>query len=153
MRDDDDRKKRHPESQPLLNRLLAITQYSLASYLVYAPGWTCRGEEALLEAARRVAAGQQGEAVRLGRLLVRRYGHAEPGRFPMRFMEYNDLALDYLAQRLIEHQRVIIAEVARHAEQLAGDPEAKQVAEEVLAGEKGHLALLTRLELLRARCE
>src|SRR5690242_20275948 len=138
MSDNQDSNTIHPESQRALNRLLAITQYSLASYLVYAPSWTCRGEEPLLEAARRVAAGQRAEAVRIGRLLVRRYDYADSGRFPTRFTEYNDLALDYLAGRLIEHERQLIDEVGRCAEQLAGDPEAKRLAEEVLAGETGH---------------
>ena len=145
MSDNQDSKKIHLESQSGLNRLLAITQYSLASYLVYAPSWTHSGDEPLAEAARRIAAAQQAETVRIGRLLVRRYGHAESGRFPSRFTEYNDVALDYLAQRLIEHERLMIDGIGRCAEQLAGDPEAKRLAEQALAGEKRHLGLLTRL--------
>jgi hypothetical protein len=147
MNDNQERKTGHPESRRALNRLLAITRYSLASYLTHAPAWTCRGEEALLEAARGVAAGQQAGALRIGRLLVRRHGHAESGRFPMRFAEYNDLALDYLAQRLLEHERGMIDEIGHCAEQLAGDPEAEGLAEEVLTEEKHHLGLLTRLAL------
>jgi hypothetical protein len=145
MSDKQDRKTGHAGSQGALNRLLAITRYSLASYLAYAPSWACRGEEPGLEAARRVAAGQQAETVRVGRLLVRRHGYAESGRFPMQFAGYNDLALDYLVQRLIEHERLMIDEIGRCAEQLAGDPEAEGMAEEVLAGERRHLGLLTRL--------
>jgi hypothetical protein len=145
MSDSQDRNTGHPEWQRALNRLLALTRYSLASYLAYAPSWTCREEEPLLEAVRRIAAGHQAETVRVGRLLVRRHGHAESGRFPTRFTGYNDLALDYLGRRLIEHERLMIDEIGRCAEQLAGDPEAGRMAEEVLAGEKRRLGLLTRL--------
>jgi hypothetical protein len=145
MSDKNDRKRVHPESRDTLNRLLAITQYSLASYLVYAPPWTCRGEGPLLEATRLIAVGQRAETVRVGRLLVRRYDYAESGRFPTRFTEYNDLSLDYLAQRLGEQERLMIDEIGRCAAQLAGDPEAKRIADEVLAREKRHLNLLTGL--------
>ncbi len=145
MSESQERNTAFPESQRALNRILTITQYSLASYLAYAPSWTCRGEEPLLDATRRIAAAQQAETVRVGRLLVRRYGHTDRGRFPTRFTEYNDLSLDYLARRLIEHERLMIDEVGRCAEQLADDPEARRMAEGVLANEKLHLGLLTRL--------
>lgn len=147
MNNSQDRKAVYPESQLALNRLLSITQYSLASYLLGSPPWTSRGAEPLVEAACRIAQDQQAQAMRVGRLLVRRHGYAESGQFPTQFTEYNDLALDYLALRLIEHERVLIDEVVRCGEQLAGDPEAKQLAEEVLAGERRHLSLLTRLVL------
>jgi hypothetical protein len=43
MNDNDDRNNKHPESQPVLNRLLAIEEYSLANYLLNAhPGSTGR---------------------------------------------------------------------------------------------------------------
>jgi hypothetical protein len=45
----------------------------------------------------------------------------------------------------------MIDEIGRCAEQLAGDPEAKGLAEEVLTGEKQHLGLLTRLALPGSR--
>jgi hypothetical protein len=145
MSDNQDRKTAYTGSQRALNRLLTITQYSLASYLAYAPSWTCRGEEPLLDATRLIAAAQQAETVRVGRLLVRRHGYADLGQFPTRFTEYNDLSLDFLARRLIEHERLMIDELGRCAEQLAGDPEGRRMAEGVLAGEKRHLGLLTRL--------
>jgi hypothetical protein len=132
------------EVQRTLNRVLALERYSLASYLLYAPPWACSGSGSLLKAVGRIAADQQAEAGRLGRFLVRRYGYAELGQFPTQFTGYNDLAPDYLQQRLIEQQRLMIAELARCAEQLAGDPDAKRLAEEALAGEKLHLDLLTR---------
>jgi hypothetical protein len=147
MRDYQDSNTAHPQSQRALNRLLAIEQYSAANYLVHAPPWTCPGDEPLIEAVRRIAAGQEAEVLRIGRLLVRRHNYAESGRFPAQFTEYNDLALEYLAGRLIEQEGLMIDEIARCAEQLAADPEAKRLAEEVLASEKRYLGLLTPLAL------
>jgi hypothetical protein len=136
-----------PESRRVLNRLLAIEYYSLANYLLYAPPWKRPGDEPLLDVVRRIAAEQQAAAVRIGRLLVRRYGYVETDQFPMEFAAYDDLALDFLARRLIEHERQMIDEIAHCVEQLADDPEAKQLAEEILAGEKRRLEMLTRLPL------
>jgi hypothetical protein len=145
MSGNNDRNRVHPESRGVLNRLLAITRYSLASYLAYAPPWARRGEEPLLEAVRQIATAQGAETVRVGRLLVRRYDHAESGRFPARFAEYNDLSLGYLAQRLVEQERLMIDQFRSCAAQLSGDPEAERIAEEGLAREARHLDILTRL--------
>jgi hypothetical protein len=144
---DEQNRKPHPKSQPVLNRLLILERYSLANYLVYAPPWTCFEEDTLVAVVREIAAAQQALFVRVGRLLVRRYGTAESSRFPMEFTKYNDLALDYLVQLLIKDERRLIDEIARCAEQLAGDPEAKRLADEALAAEKLHLELLTSLPL------
>jgi hypothetical protein len=153
MSDNQDRMMRHPEPRRVLNRLLAIERYSLANYLLYARPWTHPGDEPLLEALRRITTDQQAAVVRIGRLLVRRYGYAESGQFPLEFTAYDDVALDYLVQRLIEHERRMIDDVARCAEQLAGDPEARQLAEEVLGSERRHLALLCGLEQSQASGE
>jgi len=143
MSDNDDR--RHRKSRKVLNRLLALEQYSLANFLLYAPPWTTPDEEPLVETVRRIAADQQENATRIGQLLFDRYGYAESGQFPFEFTAYDDLALDYLLQPLLDHQRRLVEEVARCVEQLADDPEAKQLAEEVLASEKRHLEQLKRL--------
>jgi hypothetical protein len=106
------------------------------------PPWTCPEEEPLVTVVRRIAEQQQADAVRIGRLFVRRYGSAESSQFPLQFVEYNDLAVDYLVGRLIEQERQMSDEIERCAEQLTGDPEAKRLAEEVLANEKRHLDTL-----------
>jgi len=101
----------------------------------------------LLEILRRIARDHQNDGVQIGRLLVRRYGYAESGQFPMEFADYNDLGLGYLVQRLIEHECQMINEITHCAKQLTGDAEAKQLAQEILASEKVHLDLLTHLPL------
>lgn len=145
MTDSEGRTAARPESQHAVNRLLSITRHSLASYLLASPPWEGQGAEPLAEAARHVAEEHQRQAARIGRLLVSRHGYADSGQFPSQFARYNDLALGYLASRLIEHESLMIDELARWVERLAGDAEAQQLAEEVLAGERRHLDLLTRL--------
>jgi hypothetical protein len=142
-----------PKSERILNRLLALEEFSLANYLLYAPPWRAPGEEPLVELVRRIAAEQQAAAERIGDLLVSRYGFIEPSQFPAQFAAYNDLSLDYLLLRLIEHERLMIDEITRCAEQLAGDPEAQQLAEQILTNEKRHLGLLNRLALPSLRGE
>jgi hypothetical protein len=139
------RTETHPESKPVLNRLLALEQYSLANYLLYAPPWVPPGREHAWEQVRRIAEGQRANALQLGRLLVRRYGYAASGLFPVEFTRYNDLSLEYLVPRLIEYQGGLIDEIARCAWPLAQDEEARQLVERVLEVEKKHLDMLLGL--------
>jgi hypothetical protein len=136
---------RAAESLKVLNRMLAVFQYSLASYLRYARPWTHPGNARLLEVVRQIAADHEAHVSRVGGLILKRRGKVEPGRFPTRFTAYNDLALDYLARRLVEHERGLIDEVARSVAWLGGDPEARRLGEDILAGERQHLRTLTEL--------
>ena len=136
---------RAAESMTVLNRLLAAFQYSLATYLGYARPWTHPGNARLLEAVRQITADHEAHTRRVGELILKRRGKVEPGRFPTRFTAYNDLALDYLARRLVEHERELIDEIARSVARLGGDPEARQLGEAILAVERQHLRTLTEL--------
>ncbi len=136
---------RAAESMKVLNRLLVAFQYSLASYLRYARPWTHSGNARLLEAVRRITADHEAHARRLGRLILKRRGKVASGRFPTGFTAYNGLALHYLARRLVEHERGLIDEVARSVAWLGGDPEARQLSEDILASERRHLRTLTEL--------
>jgi bacterioferritin (cytochrome b1) len=129
----------------VLNRLLAVFQYSLASYLHYARPWTHPGNARLLEVVRQIAAVHAAHARRLGGLILKRRGKIERGLFPTRFTAYNDLALDYLARRLVEHERELIEEITRSVAWLGDDPEAKQLVEDIFASERQHLHNLTEL--------
>jgi hypothetical protein len=137
--------RQSPESIKALNRLLTLLQYSLASYLRYASPWTHPGNARLLKAVRQITADHEAHVERLGTLILKRRGQIEPGRFPTRFTAYNYLALDYLARRLVEHERELIEEMARSVAWLGGDPEARQLGEDVLASERQHLRTLTEL--------
>jgi hypothetical protein len=137
----------------VLNRLLALLRYSLASYLRYARPWTRPGNARLLEAVRRVTADHEAHARRVGELILKRRGKIEPAGFPVRFTAYNDLALDYLAGLLVAHERTIVEELARCAAGLDRDPEAKRLAADILASERRHLRTLTALVSPAARKE
>lgn len=133
------------ESMTVLNRLLAAFRYSLASYLGYARPWTHRRNARLLEVVRQITADHESHARRVGELMLKRRGKIESGRFPTRFTAYNDLALDFLAQRLVENERELIDEIARSVALFGRDPEARQLGEAILASEAQHLRTLTEL--------
>jgi hypothetical protein len=78
-------------------------------------------------------------------LILERRGKIDLDGFPARFTTYNYLALDYLARRLVEHERVLIEEIGRCVAGLGGDLEARQIGDEILARERLHLRTLTEL--------
>jgi hypothetical protein len=139
------RTETHPESQRVLTRLLHREQYSLANYLLYAPPWVPPGREHAWGEVRRIAEAQLANAVRVGRLLVRRHGHAESGHFPVDFTRYNDVALDYLLRRLVEHQQSLVADIERALGELGPDEEARRVVRTALDSERKHLDALRAL--------
>ena len=60
----------------------------------------------------------------------------------MAFMSLNDLALDYLLTRLIEHQQRDIQAIEQCVAELVEDPLAWSLASEVLGSERAHLDTL-----------
>jgi hypothetical protein len=145
--------RRAEKTVRLLNRLLTLFQYSLASYLRYASPWRHRENTRLFDAVSQISADHEAHAGRVGKMILKRRGKIERGLFPTRFTAYNYLALDYLARRLVEHERELIEEVARSVAWLGGDPEARQLGEDILAGERQHLRTLTELISPSARSE
>jgi hypothetical protein len=139
------RTETHPESQPVLTRLLHREQYSLANYLLDAPPWVPPGREHAWEEVRRIAEAQLANAVRIGRLLVRRHGYAASGLFPVEFTRDNYLSLDYLVPRLVEYQESLVAQIERALAELGRDEEARRVLQTVLDGERKHLDALLSL--------
>jgi hypothetical protein len=92
-----------------------------------------------------MTADHQARARRIGRLIQDRRGSIEPGQFPTRFMVYNDLALYYLAKRLVEHEQDLIEGIGRSGARLDGDREAMLLSEDLLARERHHFRTLTEL--------
>ena len=125
-----------------LNRLLAHQCYSLVNYLSEAPPWTHPGNEELVEATRNIADDHEHYAQRLADAIEDRRGVLEAGRYPMRFLSLNDLALDYLLSRLIEEQQRNIRAIAQCVADLVDDPQARRLASEVLGSERAHLDIL-----------
>jgi hypothetical protein len=125
-----------------LNRLIANQCYSLVNYLSEAPPWTRPGNEELMEATRDIVQGHEHYVQRLADAIEDRRGVLEVGRFPMRFLSLNDLALDYLLVRLIEDQRSNIQVAEQCTAELVEDPQAWSLASEVLGSERAHLDIL-----------
>jgi hypothetical protein len=141
----DVRTETHRASQPVLTRLLHREQCSLANYLLYAPPSVPPGRERAWEEVRRIAEAQLANAVRIGRLLVRRHGYAESGTFPVEFTRDNYVSLDYLVPRLVEHQQSLVADIERALGELGRDEEAQRVVRTVLDSERKHLDALLAL--------
>jgi hypothetical protein len=137
--------KTDAETMQALNKLLAVFQYSLASYLRFAKPWTHSGNSRLLECVRQIGDDHQAYVQEIGKLILNRRGMTNRSGFPTRFMAYNDLALNYLAKRLVEQERELIEEIARSVAGLGDDPEVRTLGNEVLAGEKQHLRTLTEI--------
>lgn len=135
----------HPESQPVLTRLLHREQYSLANYLLYARPWVPPGREYAWEEVRRIAEAQLANAVRIGRLLIQRHGYADTKFFPVAFTRHNDLSLDYHVPRLVEYQQSLLPDVECALGELGRDEEARRMVQTVLDGERKHLDALLAL--------
>ena len=125
-----------------LNRLLAHQCYSLVNYLSEAPPWTHPSNEELMEATRDIVEDHEHYAQLLADAIEERGGILASGRFPMRFLSLNDLALDYLLAGMIENQQRNIETNEQCVAELSEDPLAWNLASEVLGSERAHLDIL-----------
>jgi len=123
----------------VLNKILALQQYSLANYLVDAHPWLHYGDEKLVQIVRAIAEDQQRYFEQLGRWIVDHDGTILPGHYPLRFTAYNDVSLEYLWDRLIEDERHIVEQLEQLVPQLAGTGEPYELALQILGSEKAHL--------------
>ena len=126
----------------ILNRLLADQCFSLVDYLDDARAWTHHGNEGLQKALHEIVEHHEHYAQRLAEAIAQRDGLINSSTFPMSFTSLNDLALDYLLGRLIEHQRRNIQIHERCVTELREDLQAQDLASEVLGGERAQLETL-----------
>jgi hypothetical protein len=63
----------------------------------------------------------------------------------MDFTSYNDLSLEFLAPRLLEHQRALVVTAEETAKQLDVDPEARRVVNKIVASLRRYAELLQEL--------
>jgi hypothetical protein len=129
----------------VLNRLLRIICRSLSAYLEEARPWTSGDRPQLQTALARLAADQHVCARRVAQAIGEYGGQPEPGAFPLEFTGLNDAALDYLAAEIVQRLRGDVTALRRCAAELAGDPRARALAEEVLGNAEGHLDILQEL--------
>ncbi len=132
-------------SVEVLNRLLALLDCSLARYLSYARPWVRRRYLLLDAIARRVSYEHEIFARRIARLIYDRRGTVQPCVFPMGFTSYNDLSLEFLAPRLLEHQRALVVTAEETAKELDGDPGARRVVNSIVASLRRYAELLHEL--------
>ena len=128
-----------------LNRLFVIEHRSLPIYLADACPWTHTGDERAITALEHIIADQKEMAVRIAELVDTRGQNVSYGSFPMEYAELNLLSLDFLVREMIHCQCRDIAAMERIVADLAGDPEARDLAEQVLGAERAHLETLEEL--------
>jgi hypothetical protein len=133
------------DTNALLNRLLVVHNRSLPMYLGYAVPWGGRGNEAAGEALSLVVADHKKMVDRLGEMILDNGGSVSSGEFPLRFTALHDLSFEYLLEKLIEHQKIAVDEIAECTDQLRLAPSAQAIAQEALGEAKGHLASFEEL--------
>ena len=94
-----------------------------------------------------IIADQKAMAGRIAELIDARGANVDHGTFPMEFTDLNLLSLDYLLRELVRYQKRDIATIERLIAGLAGDREARELAEEVLGSERAHLEALEELAI------
>ncbi len=133
-----------PDATVVLNRLLRLLCRSLPMYLRDARPWTDAAGQPAGEALDHLVADQQGLARRVAQAILDHGGQPDPGPFPLAFAGMNDTGVDFLLQRVIEHQRRDLPIMERCIADLFGWPELRALAEEALANAQAHLDILER---------
>jgi hypothetical protein len=130
----------------ILNRLFAMLNCSLARYLSYAKPKMRRRYVLVDAVTRRLSREHDSFAAQIAQLIDTRRGTVRSCVFPMEFTHYNDLALEYLAPRLLEQQHLLIASAEECANELSHDTEAQELVNLLVSSLRQYAALL--LELL-----
>jgi hypothetical protein len=136
----------NPErSVKVLNRLFAKLDCSLARYLSHARPWARRPYMLLDALARRLNYEHEASAGEIARLIAARRGAVDSCVFPVDFTYYNDLSLEFLGPKLLEHERALIGLAQECVEELAHDPEANRLVKKLIASLRRYAGLLEEL--------
>jgi hypothetical protein len=133
------------ESIELLNRLFVLIYRSLPMYLESAMPWVHQGDEDSATTLRNIIQDQKDLYRRIGETILDLGSSVDTGEFPMDYTGLHDLSLDYLLPYLVEEQRRLIGEAEGIAQQAAGLPDARRLAEEALGSARAHLESLESL--------
>jgi hypothetical protein len=125
-----------------LGQILRALCRSLPMYLEDAKPWIAGDDEPLRTALARLVADQRRLARRVADAILRRGGQPAPGPFPLEFTGLNDVSLSYVVHEVRDRLRSDIGVVGSAAAGLAADPEARDLAEEVLGNLQGHVEML-----------
>jgi len=135
-----------PDTNDILNRLLAIHYRSLPMYLSYAPPWKAYGQEEAGKVLERIVGNQKRMVDRLGQAILDNGGLISYGEFPMRFTAYHDISFEFLLTMLIERQQKETAVLEKYVDQLRLSPIHHALAQEALGESKAHLDMLLDLK-------
>ncbi len=136
---------RRIDSVEVLNRLLALQYRSLPMYLNEACPWTHPGDESASATLAQLVADHKAYSSRIAEAILDRNGAILPSGYPMEFTDTHLLSLDFMVGELIKYQRRDITQVEHCVADLAADPPARALAEEVLGNARGHLESLEEL--------
>lgn len=129
----------------MLSQLAGLLDCSLARYLVNARPWVRRPYLLLGAIARRLATEHERYAGELVRLLHARRHDVNNHTYPMEFTYYNDLSLEYLAPRLLDHQLRLINFAQAVSTEFSGDYEVARILKKLLASLRRYGSLLDEL--------
>ena len=134
-----------PQTQALLQAILRRESRSVLMYVAEAFPWTTAEQTKTLAEVQQLIAAEREAIACFGRYLVRRHIDLPylPS-FPAHFTTINFLALDYILPRLIEHERVSLADL-EHDLHAIKDPEARAEVEKLLTLKRRHLMQLEQL--------
>jgi hypothetical protein len=129
----------------MLGHLAGMLDYSLARYLLNARPWARRPYLLLSAVARRLASEHEHYAGEIVRLLHARRHNVNSHTYPIEFTYYNDLSLEHLAPRLLDHQNRLINFANALSTELSGDYEVKRILKKLLASLRKYGSLLQEL--------
>jgi hypothetical protein len=138
-------------SNAALNRLLSIVHRSFPTYVADACPWIHQGDARAKQVLDHMVADYRLYSQRLSNLLMERRALVGFGDYPMAFTDTHDLSLDYLLNEMAYYQRQDIAVIQQCVAALAGEPEGRALAEEVLGNAWGHLESLEELLAANAK--
>jgi hypothetical protein len=128
-----------------LSHLAGMLDCSLARYLLGARPWVRRPYLLLGAVARRLASEHEYHAGEIVRLLDSRRYNVNNYTYPMEFTYYNDLSLEFLAPRLLDHQHRLINFATAASNELKGDYEVERVLGKLLTSLRKYGSLLQEL--------
>ena len=126
----------------ILNQLLVMHSRSLPVYLADARPWVGPHDQAAAEIMLEIAEAHRDTQDRLAEMVIARGGIPAEGEFPLAFTGYNDLSMQFLADKAIGRGKQAIATMNNLADQLGEDSLAQAVCQELTGEAKGHVESL-----------
>jgi hypothetical protein len=132
-------------SLQILSDLLNQVRYSLLQYIGETWPWTGEAEQARRDAFGGLVRRQQFSAERLASLLIDRRAIVPGANYPRDCSELHFVTIDYAKTRLIENASKVVAALKHATSELADDPEALRLVEQLASDEEQTLTGLKTL--------